>query len=152
MASCWGGIVALPGGCDLQRERLAGSGGDAGCDCVPPQTAMHLVEMTAHVGFGGKGFEAHWAGFSGWCAESSWPTSSNNNNGYYFVFPSQNLNRLLWQTKHNTFLFFNKRSTNRNEHLYNTCLIQNLTKIFFPLRWNTEQLHIRALLPSFALY
>ncbi len=36
MAACWRGIVALPRGGDLQREGLAGPGGDAGCDGVPP--------------------------------------------------------------------------------------------------------------------
>ncbi len=59
MATCWRGVVALPGGRDLQRERLARPRGYAGCDGVPPQAAMPLVEMTAYVGFSGKGFEAH---------------------------------------------------------------------------------------------
>lgn len=91
MATCWRGIVALPGGRDLQREGLAGPRGDAGGDGVPPETTMHLVEMTAYVGFSGKGFEAHWAGFSGRCAESPWSTSSNNNNNYflYVTFKKQ---------------------------------------------------------------
>ena len=74
MAACWRGIVALPGGCDLQREGLARSRGNAGCDGVPPQTTVHLIIMAAYVGFGSKGFEAHWAGFSSRCAQSPLPT------------------------------------------------------------------------------
>lgn len=87
VAPCRRGTVALPGGRDLQGEGLAGPRGDAGRDGVPPQAAVHLVVMAAHVGFGSEGFEAHWAGFSSGCAESPWPTSSNNNNDYYFMFP-----------------------------------------------------------------
>lgn len=84
LATCRRGVVALPGRCDLQREGLAGPRGDAGRDGVPAQAAVHLVEMTAYVGFSGKGFEAHWAGFSSRGAESPWATFSNNIN-YYFV-------------------------------------------------------------------
>lgn len=46
---------------------------------------MDLVEMTPYVGFCGEGFEAHWAGFSSRCAESPWPTCSDNKNKYYFI-------------------------------------------------------------------
>lgn len=74
MSTCGRGIVALPGGGDLQREGLARPRGNTGCDGVPPQTTMHLIIMAAYVGFGSKGFEAHWAGFPGRCAKSPWPT------------------------------------------------------------------------------
>lgn len=80
MATGWRGIVALPGRRDLQGEGLSGPRGDAGRVGVPPQAAVHLVKVTPHVGFGSKGFEAHWAGFSSRCAESPRPTSSIKNN------------------------------------------------------------------------
>ena len=61
-------VVVLPGGCSLRRKGRARLRGDAGRDGVPPQAAMHLVKVAAHVGFCGKRFEAHWAGFASWRA------------------------------------------------------------------------------------
>lgn len=84
MAAGWGGVVALPGGRDLQREGLARPRGNAGSVGVPPQAAMHLVKVAAHVGFGSESLEAHGAGFSSRCAESPRPTSSINKNKNYF--------------------------------------------------------------------
>lgn len=85
VATCRRRTVALaPRRSDFQCERLAGPRGYAGGDGVPPQTAVHLVEVAAHVGFGGKGFEAHWAGFSSRCAQSPSPTSSIIRNIYYY--------------------------------------------------------------------
>lgn len=84
VATCWWGIVALPGGCGLQRERLARSWGNTGCDSVPPKTTMHFVKVTAHIGFGSKRFEAHWAGFSSRCAESPRSTSNIKKNNFSF--------------------------------------------------------------------
>lgn len=65
---CWRGISGLPGRRHLHRQGLARTRSEAGRDGVPPQTTMHLVEMSTYVGFGSKAFEAHGAGFSGRCA------------------------------------------------------------------------------------
>lgn len=85
--ACGRGVVALPWGCGLQAQWVTRFRGRAGCDGVPPQAAMDLVEVTPHVGFSGEGFEAHGAGFSGRCAESFLTTSNINkeNNIYYFT-------------------------------------------------------------------
>lgn len=85
MAARRGGAVVFPGGRDLQREGLTGSGGDAGCDGVPSQAAVNLVEVTADVGLRGKRFEAHGAGFSSGCADCPRPTSGNNQKHIFFL-------------------------------------------------------------------